>query len=50
MLHLLIFTDLDGTLLDSQTYSCKKSLAAINRLMEIEIERRRYQGKEEKWT
>jgi mannosyl-3-phosphoglycerate phosphatase len=28
----VIFTDLDGTLLDSQTYSYRKSLAAINRL------------------
>jgi mannosyl-3-phosphoglycerate phosphatase len=29
----IIFTDLDGTLLDSKTYSYKKSLAAISRLM-----------------
>lgn len=28
----IIFTDLDGTLLDSETYSYEKSLAAINRL------------------
>lgn len=32
MLRYLVFTDLDGTLLDSQTYSYEKSLAAINRL------------------
>jgi mannosyl-3-phosphoglycerate phosphatase len=32
MLHHIIFTDLDGTLLDSTTYSYQKSLAAINRL------------------
>jgi len=32
MLHYLVFTDLDGTLLDSRTYSYKKSLAAVNRL------------------
>jgi mannosyl-3-phosphoglycerate phosphatase len=30
----LVFTDLDGTLLDSRTYSYEKSLAAINRLKE----------------
>ncbi len=30
----IIFTDLDGTLLDSETYSYEKSLAAINRLKE----------------
>jgi mannosyl-3-phosphoglycerate phosphatase len=30
----IIFTDLDGTLLDSKTYSYEKSLAAINRLKE----------------
>ena len=29
----IIFTDLDGTLLDSKTYSYEKSLAAISRLM-----------------
>jgi mannosyl-3-phosphoglycerate phosphatase len=29
----IIFTDLDGTLLDSKTYSYEESLAAINRLM-----------------
>jgi mannosyl-3-phosphoglycerate phosphatase len=34
MLHYIIFTDLDGTLLDSETYSYEKSLAAINRLKE----------------
>lgn len=34
MLHHLVFTDLDGTLLDSRTYSYAKSLAAINRLKE----------------
>jgi mannosyl-3-phosphoglycerate phosphatase len=34
MLHYLIFTDLDGTLLDSRTYSYEKSLAAINRVKE----------------
>jgi mannosyl-3-phosphoglycerate phosphatase len=34
MLHYLVFTDLDGTLLDSETYSYEKSLAAINRLKE----------------
>jgi mannosyl-3-phosphoglycerate phosphatase len=28
----LVFTDLDGTLLDSRTYSYEKSVAAINRL------------------
>jgi mannosyl-3-phosphoglycerate phosphatase len=33
----IVFTDLDGTLLDSKTYSYKKSLAAINRLKEIGI-------------
>jgi mannosyl-3-phosphoglycerate phosphatase len=32
MLRYLIFTDLDGTLLDSRTYSYQKSLAAIERL------------------
>jgi len=32
MSHYLVFTDLDGTLLDSKTYSYEKSLAAINRL------------------
>jgi mannosyl-3-phosphoglycerate phosphatase len=30
--HYLVFTDLDGTLLDSNTYSYEGSLAAINRL------------------
>lgn len=30
----IIFTDLDGTLLDSETYSYEKSLAVINRLRE----------------
>ena len=30
----IIFTDLDGTLLDSKTYSYEKSLAAISRLMQ----------------
>jgi mannosyl-3-phosphoglycerate phosphatase len=30
----IIFTDLDGTLLDSETYSYEKSLAVINRLKE----------------
>ena len=30
----IIFTDLDGTLLDPKTYSYQKSLAAINRLKE----------------
>lgn len=34
MLHYVVFTDLDGTLLDSETYSCEKSLAMINRLKE----------------
>jgi mannosyl-3-phosphoglycerate phosphatase len=33
----LIFTDLDGTLLDSRTYSYEKSLAAVSRLKEIGI-------------
>jgi len=33
----IIFTDLDGTLLDSRTYSYEKSLAAISRLKEIGI-------------
>jgi mannosyl-3-phosphoglycerate phosphatase len=33
----IIFTDLDGTLLDSETYSYEKSLAAINRLKENNI-------------
>jgi mannosyl-3-phosphoglycerate phosphatase len=37
MLHYLIFTDLDGTLLDSETYSYEKSLAAINRLKESHV-------------
>jgi mannosyl-3-phosphoglycerate phosphatase len=32
MLHYLAFTDLDGTLLDSRTYSYERSVAAINRL------------------
>jgi mannosyl-3-phosphoglycerate phosphatase len=32
--HYLVFTDLDGTLLDSKTYSYEGSLAAINRLKE----------------
>ena len=49
MLHYLIFTDLDGTLPDSENHSYEKSLAAINRLKEIEIEQRRYQDKEGKW-
>jgi mannosyl-3-phosphoglycerate phosphatase len=30
----IVFTDLDGTLLDSKTYSYRKSLAPINRLKE----------------
>jgi mannosyl-3-phosphoglycerate phosphatase len=30
----IVFTDLDGTLLDSRTYSYERSLAAINRLKE----------------
>jgi mannosyl-3-phosphoglycerate phosphatase len=34
MLQYLVFTDLDGTLLDSETYSYRKSLSAINRLKE----------------
>jgi mannosyl-3-phosphoglycerate phosphatase len=34
MLHYLVFTDLDGTLLDSETYSYEESLSAINRLKE----------------
>jgi mannosyl-3-phosphoglycerate phosphatase len=33
----IVFTDLDGTLLDSDTYSYQKSLAAINRLKEAGI-------------
>ena len=33
----IIFTDLDGTLLDSRTYSYEKSLAAISRLKEIGV-------------
>lgn len=33
----IVFTDLDGTLLDSETYSYEKSLAAINRLRENDI-------------
>ncbi len=33
----IIFTDLDGTLLDSETYSYEKSLAAINRLKKNDI-------------
>ncbi len=33
----VVFTDLDGTLLDSKTYSYEKSLAAINRLKENDI-------------
>jgi mannosyl-3-phosphoglycerate phosphatase len=32
MSHYIVFTDLDGTLLDSGTYSYRKSLSAINRL------------------
>lgn len=32
MPYYIIFTDLDGTLLDSQTYSYEKSLAAMNQL------------------
>jgi mannosyl-3-phosphoglycerate phosphatase len=34
MSHYIVFTDLDGTLLDSGTYSYRKSLSAINRLKE----------------
>jgi len=34
MPHYIVFTDLDGTLLDARTYSYAKSLAAINRLRE----------------
>ena len=49
MLRYLVFTDLDGTLLDSETYSYQKSLAAINRPKENEIEQCRYQGKEGRW-
>lgn len=37
MLHHLVFTDLDGTLLDSRTYSYQKSLAAIARLDKRDI-------------
>jgi mannosyl-3-phosphoglycerate phosphatase len=37
MVRNLIFTDLDGTLLDPRTYSYEKSLAAINRLKEHDI-------------
>ena len=37
MLHYLVFTDLDGTLLDSETYSYQKSLATIDRLKETGI-------------
>jgi mannosyl-3-phosphoglycerate phosphatase len=33
----IIFTDLDGTFLDFETYSYEKSLAAINRLKENDI-------------
>jgi len=33
----IVFTDLDGTLLDSNTYSYQKSLAAINRVREASI-------------
>ncbi len=33
----IVFTDLDGTLLDSNTYSYQKSLAAINRVKEAGI-------------
>jgi len=33
----IIFTDLDGTLLDFETYSYEKSLSAINRLKEYDI-------------
>ncbi|HXZ30632.1 MAG TPA: HAD hydrolase family protein, partial [Dehalococcoidia bacterium] len=33
----IVFTDLDGTLLDSRTYSYRKSLAAINQLKEKDI-------------
>jgi len=49
MLRYLVFTDLDGILLDPETYSYQKSLAAINRLKENEIEQCRYQGKEGRW-
>ena len=45
MLRYLVFTDLDGILLDSEIYSYQKSLATINRLKENEIEQCRYQGK-----
>ena len=37
MLHYIIFTDLDGTLLDSGTYSYEKSLTTIDRLKEKAI-------------
>lgn len=37
MSHYIIFTDLDGTLLDSKTYSYKESLAAMNRLKEKDM-------------
>ena len=33
----IVFTDLDGTLLDSNTYSYQKSLAAVGRLKEDDI-------------
>jgi len=33
----VVFTDLDGTLLDSKTYSYERSLAAMNRLKEDDI-------------
>jgi mannosyl-3-phosphoglycerate phosphatase len=33
----LVFTDLDGTLLDSKTYSYEKSLAAVGRLKENDV-------------
>lgn len=33
----IIFTDLDGTLLDAETYSYEKSLAAVNRVKQMGI-------------
>jgi mannosyl-3-phosphoglycerate phosphatase len=33
----VVFTDLDGTLLDPNTYSCEESLAAVDRLKEEDI-------------
>ena len=36
-LPMLVFTDLDGTLLDHNTYSFSPALAAINKLKSLNI-------------